>query len=403
MKQSQLFIKTLKEAPKDEQSINAKLLIRGGFVDKLTAGVYSYLPLGVRVIRNVERIVREEMNQIGGQEVVLPALHPEENWRMTKRDKEEIMFKLKGANKKEYVLGWTHEEVVTPLAGKFIKSYKDLPVYLYQIQTKFRNELRAKSGLLRGREFSMKDLYSFHADEKDLNLFYEKVKKAYFKIFKRCGLKDKTFLTLADGGAFSKYSHEFQTLSESGEDEIYLCDKCKIAINKEIIKQEKNRCPICRKKKLVIEKSIETGNIFSLKTRFSEPFNLSFKDEKEQEKIVFMGCYGIGISRLMGTIIEAYHDERGIIWPQEIAPFDIHLIPIGRVKKEAEKLYHDLQKEGNQVLYDDRDKSAGEKLTDADLIGIPLRMVISEKSLQKRCIETKKRDEKKVKFKKYNR
>jgi len=406
MLQSKLFTKTLKEAPKDEVSINAKFLVRGGFVEKLMAGVYSYLPLGNKVLAKIENIVREEINNIGGQEVLLPVLHPKDLWSKTGRWQYEEMFKLKSRGGKDFSLGWTHEEIITPLVQKFVKSYKDLPVFVYQIQNKFRDELRSKSGLLRGMEFMMKDLYSFHRDENDLDVYYNKVIKAYFQILKRCGLDKKTFLTFASGGAFSKYSHEFQTVALSGEDEIYFCKKCNLAVNKEIISEENYKCPKCKSKDLEVKKAIEVGNIFKLGERFSKAFDFYFKDKNDKEKLVQMGCYGIGPSRIMGTIAEVYYDERGIIWPKEVAPFQVHLVKIEnnqKVTKESEKLYKDLEKMGVEVLYDDRiDKTAGEKFADADLIGIPLRLVVSERTLAKKSVEVKKREEKEVKLIKIN-
>jgi len=402
MRQSQLFTKVIKEVPKDERSKNAQLLIRAGFIDKLSAGVYSYLPLGFRVLKKIENIIREEMSAISGQEVFLPALHPKRNWEKTGRWNYKEMFKLKSRGGKDFSLGWTHEEIITPLVQKFTLSYKDLPIYIYQIQDKFRDELRAKSGLLRGVEFVMKDLYSFHLDEKDLDKYYEKVKKAYFRIFKRCQIANQTFLTLASGGTFSKYSHEFQTITPYGEDEIYYCPKCRLAINKEVIKEQNFRCQECKSKKLVKKRAIEVGNIFKLKDRFSKAFNFQFKDSDGKEKFVLMGCYGIGLGRLMGAIVEVHHDEKGILWPESVAPFQVHLLLISQkpaVKKVTEKLYQDLQKGNVEVLYDDREqKSAGEKFTDADLIGIPYRVVISEKTLDKNCFELKKRDKKKAKL-----
>lgn len=402
MKQSQLLTEPTKEAPKDEKSVNAQLLIRAGFVDKLMAGVYSYLPLGLRVLEKIEKIVCQEMDKIGGQKTILPALHPQENWQKTGRWQYEEMFKLKNRGGKDFALGWTHEEIVVPLVQKFVKSYKKLPVYVYQIQNKFRDELRAKSGLLRGVEFSMKDLYSFHKDEKDLDNYYEKVKKAYFTVFERCGLAKETYLTFASGGAFSKYSHEFQVVTSYGEDEIYLCKRCALAVNKEIIKEENNQCPQCKNKDLEVKKSIEVGNIFKLLDRFTKSFDFRFRDKDGKEKTVLMGCYGIGLSRLMGAVVEVHHDESGIIWPEEIAPFRIHLIQIGdgpEVKKEAEKVYQDLQKNTIEVLYDDReDKTVGEKFAEADLIGIPTRLVVSEKTLKENCVEIKKRNEKQAKL-----
>lgn len=407
MRQSLLFIKTQKEAPRDEKSMNARLLVRGGFIDKLMAGVYSYLPLGLRVLKKIENIIREEMNAIGGQEVLLPALHPKENWQRTGRWQVPEMFRLKSRLGKEYSLGWTHEEIITPLVQKFVKSYKDLPVYVYQIQDKFRDELRVKSGLLRGTEFIMKDLYSFHASEQDMDTYYEKAKKAYLRIFKRCGLGGQTFVTLASGGTFSKYSHEFQTVTPYGEDEIYLCQRCKLGVNKEIIAEHFYRCPQCKNKKLEVKKAIEVGNIFKLKTRYTEAFRFVFRDRNGVERPVLMGCYGIGLGRLMGAVVEVHHDENGIIWPQEVAPFLVHLIELGKkskVKNAAEKMYADLQKAGTEVLYDDRgDKTAGEKFADADLIGIPWRMVVSEKALKKSSVELKERGARTAKLMKIGR
>ena len=396
MLQSKLFGQTIKEVPKDEQSVNAQLLLRGGFVDKSMAGVYTYLPLGLRVLNKIENIIREEINAIGGQEILMPALQNKKDWKTTGRWDIDVMMKVKTFFDKEYGLGWTHEEVVTPLAKKYIKSYKDFPFYLYQIQTKFRSEKRAKSGILRGREFSMKDLYSFHTSEEDLNKFYDVVKNAYFKIFERVGIKNKTYLTYASGGDFSKYSHEFQTLSSAGEDTIYICDKCKIAINKEIVENNQPECPQCKNKNLKEEKAIETGNIFKLKTKFTEAFNFKFLDETGKENLVLMGCYGLGLTRLMGTIVEIFNDQNGIIWPESIAPYKVHLVHLGNketVIKEAEKIYNALQKEKIEVLYDDRDESAGVKFKDSDLIGIPLRIVVSEKTINKKSVEIKGRDE----------
>jgi len=402
MKLSQLFTKTLRELPKDEKSINAQLLIRGGFIRKLMAGVYTFLPLGWQVHKKIEEIVREEMNKIGGQEIFMPTLNPRKAWEITNRWKYPEMFKLKSRQNKDYSLGWTHEEIVVPLAKEFLRTHRDLPFYVYQIQNKFRDELRVKSGLLRGVEFMMKDLYSFHRDEKDLDNYYDKVKKAYFKIFKRCGLEKITYLCLASGGTFSQYSHEFQTITPFGEDEIYLCQKCKLAINREIIKREKNKCSQCGNKNLVVKKSIEVGNIFKLMDRFSRPFDLTFINKEGRKKTVLMGCYGIGLGRLMGAIVETSNDEKGIIWPAEVSPYQIHLIQIEnniKIRKFSEKLYQDLQEANIEVLYDDRNnKTAGEKFADADLIGIPYRLVVSERTLIKKCIEIKKRNENRIKL-----
>lgn len=386
-------IKTLRTT--NEASKNADLLIKGSFISQLSSGVYNFLPLGFRVLRKIEQIVREEMENIGGVEVLMPALHLRKYWEKTKRADLKVSFKTKSNyGDSDYILGWTHEEIVTPLAKNFISSYKDLPLYLFQIQTKFRDEPRAKSGLLRTREFSMKDLYSFHADQSDLDKYYEKVKKAYFKIFKRCGIGKETVLTYASGGDFSKYSHEFQTICDTGEDTIHLCEKCRIAINKEIIKEQKV-CPTCGNEKLAEKKAIEVGNIFKLGTRFSEPFELYFADKNDQQKPVIMGCYGIGPGRILGTIAELLSDDSGLIWPKEVSPFQAHLIDINVPKKEAEKIYDQLTENGVEVLWDDRPKSAGVKLADADLIGIPDRIVVSAETIKNKKIELKKRDKNK--------
>jgi len=375
MKQSELFTKTIKENPKDEKSINAQLLIRAGFIDKLGAGIYSYLPLGLMVIENIKNIAREEMNKIGGQEILMPSLHPKENWEITGRWGIEEMYKIKDEN---LGLGWTHEEIITPLVKKHATSF---PKYIYQIQTKFRNEPRAKSGILRGREFLMKDLYSFHESEEDLFDYYEKVKEAYFKIYDRCGLKEKTFLTVAGGGEFSSsISHEFQTITKAGEDDIYICKNCGTSFNKEIFN---SKCD-CGLTEFEEKKSIEVGNIFKLGEKYSKPFNMDG---------IVMGCYGLGITRVMGAIVEVFNDERGIIWPKEVAPLNVHLLELDT---NASEIYNDLQKNGIKVLYDNRSKSAGEKLSDCDLIGIPVRVILSKKTLEKNCVEVKKRNEDKL-------
>ncbi|OGY45971.1 MAG: hypothetical protein A2663_04610 [Candidatus Buchananbacteria bacterium RIFCSPHIGHO2_01_FULL_46_12] len=398
MLQSKLFTKTLKDAPKDEVSLNAALLTRAGFIDKLAAGIYTYLPLGLRVLDKIKGIIREEINELGGQEIYMPALCPKENWLTTGRwDKMDVLFKLKGAGDKDFALGSTHEEVVTPLVKKFASSYKDLPCAVYQIQDKFRNEPRAKSGLLRGREFSMKDLYSFHADEKDFEEFYEKAKAAYLKIFKRCGLE--AIITEASGGSFSKYSHEFQVLTEFGEDLIYYCDNCFYAQNKEIAEhKEGDTCPKCKKGKIKAGKAIEVGNIFPLKTKFSEAFDYKYIDEKGKPQPVLMGCYGIGPSRVLGAIVEIFHDDKGICWPEAVAPFKVHLLCLGKeeaVVKQAKKVYDELLKNNIEVLYDDRlEATAGQKFADADLIGLPCRLVVSGKTGEK--VEFKKRTEEKA-------
>ncbi len=400
MRYSNIFSKTSKSVAADADSINAKLLTQAGFIYKQIAGVYNYLPLGLRVLNKIKNIVREEMNVMGANEVLMPTLTLEESYRSSGQDNIDILYHLEGHGGSKLVLNQSHENVVTPLVNSFVSSYRELPMAVYQIQTKFRNEPRAKSGLLRGREFSMKDLYSFHTSEENLNEYYDKAIKAYFKIYERLGLGgNRTVLTYASGGVFSKYSHEFQTLCEVGEDTIFLCDKCNVGVNKEII-EEQNTCPDC-KGELVEKKSIEVGNIFKLMYRFTDAFKFNFTDADGNNKHIPMGCYGIGISRVMGTLVEVFNDDRGIIWPESVAPYKVHLLNLGadeEVKNQAEKLYQQLLADKIEVLYDDREASAGEKLADADLIGCPIRLVISKKTLEKKSVEVKKRNEPEVKL-----
>lgn len=539
MRYSLLFGKTRMNAPADADSANARFLIQGGFIEREAAGIYNFLPLGLRVLQKINRIIREEMNGVGGQEISMPILHPRENWITTGRDKtmKGVLYRTKGAGDHDFVLGPSHEEIVTPLVKKFVRSYKDLPLSLYQIQAKFRNEPRAKAGILRGREFGMKDMYSFHATADDLNAYYEKVKAAYARVYQRMGLE--TYIVEASGGAFSDaFSHEFSVRTPVGEDTIFLCESCKYGQNLEIaeafmekpqgadekekplqeviakrgpsiaegeklhkipawkilktvvykvsagllgvcirgdleinqeklekflgeeiraatadelktaklavgfispigcdlpfiadhsVKQVKNfctgankperdylnanlgrdfiiktfahfanvalKCPKC-KKPVKEERAIEAGNIFKLGTKYSEAFGLTYTDEKGNEHPMIMGCYGIGNTRLMGTIVEASHDEKGIIWPMSVAPYQIHLLHLGKeteVKEAALELYKKLQGQGVEVLYDDRDESAGKKLNDADLIGIPVRVLVSKKTLEKNAVEIKRR------------
>lgn len=385
MRQSKLFTKTRREAPKDEEAKNAKLLIRAGFINKEMAGVYDYLPLGLKVLKKIENIIREEMDLIGGQEVSLSSLQDPQLWSKTNRwtesgDLDSIWFKTPEADKG---FAFTHEEPLTALMTGHVSSYKDLPKYVYQFQTKFRNEKRAKSGILRGREFLMKDLYSFSSSEKEHNEFYEKTKKSYRNIFNRVGIGDSTYLTRASGGSFSKYSHEFQTVTDAGEDIIYITDeKKREAVNKEIEKPEGAK----------EVKAIEVGNIFSLGTRFSEALGLSFTDEKGNKNNVIMGSYGIGLGRLMGTVVEVLSDDKGIVWPEEIAPFQVHLLSLSEnAEKLADKVYESLTSKGIEVLYDDRDLRAGEKFADSDLIGIPTRVIVGEKTLESKKLEVKDR------------
>ncbi|MEK7172033.1 MAG: proline--tRNA ligase [Patescibacteria group bacterium] len=548
MRYSLLFGKTRMQAPADADSVNARYLIQGGFIEREAAGIYNYLPLGWRVLKKINQIIREEMDAVGGQEIFMPILHPKENWIQTGRDEtmDSILYRTKGAGDHDFILGPSHEEIVTPLVKKFVKSYKDFPLAVYQIQAKFRNEPRAKAGILRGREFGMKDMYSFHTSEQDLEQYYEKVKIAYLRVYKRLELK--TYVVEASGGAFSdKFSHEFSIQTPAGEDTILVCGSCDYAQNLEIaeanmespegsqketeaplkemdaprgpsiaegvklhkvpawkilktvvfkikngflgvcirgdleintaklskflgeevhtaspdelkiaklavgfispvnnqnisfiadhsIKQIKNfctgankpnkdyinanlgrdftiktfahfadvplQCPKCGKP-VTEEKAVEAGNIFKLGTKYSEAFNLTYTDEQGKENLITMGCYGIGTTRLMGTIVEASYDEKGIIWPDSVAPYQMHLLHLGKEKESkdaAEKLYKELCDKGIEVLYDDREESAGKKLNDADLIGIPLRVLISKKTLEKGSAEVKRRNEKEAKL-----
>ena len=387
MRQSQLFTKTRKEAPKDEVSKNAILLTRAGFIHKELAGVYSYLPLGLRVLKNIENIIREEMNAIGGQEILMTTLQDPEIWKKTNRWDDKVVdnwFKTKLANGNELGIANTHEEPLTAMLVKFVNSYKDLPLYIYQFQTKFRNELRAKSGIMRVREFLMKDMYSFSKTEDEFKKFYEKCADAYLKIFTRVGLGNRTYRTVAAGGSFTtNLTDEFQTLSEAGEDIIYITDeKKKRAVNKEVENKGSEG-----------KKAIEIGNIFPYGSKYPDAFGLHFKDKKGEKKPIFMGAYGIGLGRLMGTVVEVLSDDKGIVWPKEIAPFQVHLISLGQsVQSSAlEKIYRTLLKAGVEVFYDDRDLRAGEKFADADLIGIPTRVIVGEKTLESKMLEIKDR------------
>jgi len=406
MKQSQLFSKTLREPPQGEVAVNAQLLERAGFVYKMMAGVYAFLPLGFRVLERINQILREEMNRVGGQELLLTALQPKDLWEKTGRwdELKEVMYQFEDLSGKSLGLGITHEEPLTEVAKRFISSYKDLPLFVYQIQLKFRNEPRARSGLMRSREFFMKDLYTFDRDQAGLDVSYEKLKAAYKKVFQRCGLEAR--VVEASGGAFTKeFTHEFQVLSRAGEDEIVYCAACDFSQNKEIATLKAgDQCPQCSSQ-LQDGKSIEVGHIYKLGTKYSEALGLLYADEDGKKKPVVMGSYGIGPGRTMAAVVETHHDERGIIWPESVAPFRVHLVEIlsddsakkAKIKKEAEKLYGELHKKGVAVLWDERDdKTPGEKFADADLIGIPTRVVISEKTLEQNGVEVKKRRDSKA-------
>ncbi len=405
MRQSALFTKTRKEAPSDEVSRNAELLIKAGYINKEMAGVYSYLPLGLRVFKKIENIIREEMDSIGGQEVVMTSLQEKETWEPTDQWNDvnvDVWFKTKLKNDTELGLAVTHEAPMTKMLKGFIQSYRELPKYIYQFQTKFRNEIRAKSGIMRCREFVMKDLYSFDLDEATHLEFYEKAKEAYATIFKRVGIGHITYLTFASGGMFSKFSHEFQTLTSAGEDTIYVDESKGIAINKEVHTDEVMASLGIDKSKLVEQKAVEVGNIFTLGTRFSDALDLKYQTEGGEKKSVFMGSYGIGPGRLMGTVVEVLSDDKGIIWPESIAPFAVHLLVLGEdqaVRAEAEKTFKGLADAGVEVLFDDRSEvTPGEKFADADLLGMPYRAVVSTRSMKEGGVELKKRIEEKGKI-----
>jgi len=395
MKMSKMGVRPEKSAPRDAEAINQKLLTQAGFIHQEMAGVYTFLPLGLRVINKIENIVRKQMDEIGS-ELLMPALSPKEYWRTTGRlDSIDVLFKASAANKvslaksdAEYVLCPTHEDVVTPLVQTYNISYKDLPVSVYQIQTKFRNEPRAKSGLLRCREFIMKDLYSFHTDEADWKKFYEEAKKVYMSVFNEIGIGKDTMIALASGGDFTKeFSHEFQTRCETGEDTIYLDKTSGIAYNKEVMPEGADTDP-----NFEVFNACEVGNIFPLGTKFTNAFGYEYTDKDGSKKPIIMSSYGIGISRLMGVLVEKFHDDKGIVWPKNVAPFLVNLIDLQQ-SEEAKKIYDLLIKEGIDVLWDDREMSAGEKFADADLIGCPIRVVVSQRSLTGGGVEIKLRSE----------
>lgn len=393
MRYKKSFVKTLRQPPASADTVNHKLLTQAGYVDQLMAGVYSYLPLGLKVLRNIEQIVRDEMNAIGGEEILMPVLHPKDNWVTTGGwDSIDVLFKLNSRTEKEYALGQSEEEVVTPLVMGRVNSFKDLPVSVYQIHWKFRDELRAKSGILRGREFFMKDMYSFHETQEDFDNYYTKVKEAYKKIFEGLGLVAK--VTEASGGSFSKkISYEFMVLTEAGEDDILYCESCDYCVNVEVAGdlKEASPCKLCNAQGLKLARASEVGNVFDLGQKYGKDFDMGFLGRDGSKQFPVMGCYGIGISRIMGVIVEKFNDEKGIIWPESVAPFKVYLISIGK-DEEAESLYKALIEQGVEVIFDDRDKSPGEKFADCDLLGIPFRVVLSAK-IEGGKVEVKKRTE----------
>lgn len=382
MKMSQLFTKTLRQAPADEVAKNAQLLIRAGFVYKEMAGAYAYLPLGIRVIEKIKQIVREEMNAIDSNELIMASLQNKAIWEKSGRwddKKVDVWFKSALQDGTEVGFGWTHEEPIIEMMQQYVRSYKDLPISLYQFQTKMRNELRAKSGIMRGREFVMKDMYSFHASKEDLKNYYDKSIIAYNKVFDRLGIGADTYVTFASGGAFTKFSHEFQTICEAGEDVIYLHRGKSIAVNEEVIDDAVKELGINRDD-LERIKTAEVGNIFNFGTQKTDEMGLYFTDNEGKRQSIYLGSYGIGITRAMGVVVEKFADDNGLVWPEAIAPFKVHLVQIGEVGQEAKTLYDELLARGVEVLWDDRDERAGTKLADADLIGLPHRVVVSAKN-----------------------
>lgn len=402
MKRSQLFTKTSKDVPAGETSKNAQLLIQAGYIHKEMAGVYSYLPLGRRVLDSIAQIVREEMNAIGGVEVELSILQPKDIWEKTGRWDDKVVdnwFKTKLKNGTELGISLTNEEQIVNALSNFVSSYRDLPAYIYQIQDKFRNELRAKSGLMRGREFLMKDLYSFCRTQEEHDAFYEKAAAAYMKVYERLDLGDITYRTYASGGIFSKFSDEFQTVSSVGEDEIYIHQTKRLAVNEEVLSDEVLNDLGLKKDELVAKRAVEVGNIFSLGTKYADDLDVFYTNEQGKRKSIIMGCYGLGVSRLMGLLAEHFADERGLVWPEAVAPFKVYLARLGEsaeAVKAADKLYDNLTGKGALVLYDDRDARAGEKFADADLLGIPYRVIVSDKTLSAGTFELKARSAEKA-------
>ncbi len=404
MRQSKLFTKTRKETPSDETAKNAQLLIRAGYVYKVMAGVYAYTPLGLKVLENIKQIVREEMNAIDGQELIMTSLQSPEVWQSTGRwgdDVVDVWFKTKLQDGTELGLAWSHEEAIMALVNNYVSSYKDLPFSVYQFQTKLRNELRAKSGIMRGREFVMKDMYSVHSSKEDMDSYYEKVIGAYKRIYERFGLGDSTFVTFAGGGAFTKFSHEFQTICDAGEDVLYINQEKTIAVNEEVLEDATQELGI-DKSELMPVKSAEVGNIFKFGTEKGEQMNVTYKDVDGIEKPVYLASYGVGITRVMGVVVEKFADDKGIVWPENIAPYKVHLVGLNREDEAicdfADGVYSNLKEKGIEVLYDDRDARVGEKFADSDLIGIPYRVVVSKKTKEEGKFEVVSRSTGEVRY-----
>jgi prolyl-tRNA synthetase len=403
MKRSNLFVKTFREAPADEVARNAQLLIRAGFVYKVMAGVYAYTPLGLRVLENIKQIVREEMNNVHGQELIMTNLQRKETWEVTDRWSDEnvdVWFKTKLQDDTELGLAWSHEEAIMEMMQQYVKSYKDLPQSVYQFQTKLRNELRAKSGIMRGREFVMKDMYSLHATEEDCDAYYAKVMGAYDTIYERLGLGADTFVTFASGGAFTKFSHEYQTICDAGEDTLYINADKTVAVNEEVLDDAVAELGI-NKSELTSVTTAEVGNIFKFGTTKSEQMGIYYTDKDGQQKPIYLASYGVGVTRVMGVIVEKFADSKGLVWPENIAPFKVYLVSIGDVDEAAQEIYDVLQAAGIEVLWDDRDARPGEKFADAELMGMPHRVVISPKTIAAGGVEYKSRTSDETELHKY--
>lgn len=385
MKRSNLFVKTSKNAPSDEVAKNAQLLIRAGFVHKEMAGVYAYLPLGLRVLEKIKNVVREEMNSINSNELIMASLQRKEIWERTGRWSDEVVdvwFKSKLKDETEVGFGWSHEEPIVETMKQFVQSYKDLPISVYQFQTKLRNELRAKSGIMRGREFVMKDMYSLHATAEDLEDYYQKATEAYKRVYDRLGIGDDTYVTFASGGAFTKFSHEFQTICDAGEDVIYLHRAKNIAVNEEVLDDAVAELGVSRDELEPI-KTAEVGNIFNFGTQKTDELGLYYTDSDGKDQSLHVGSYGIGITRVMGVIVEKFADDKGIVWPENIAPYKVYLVSIGeKGSDKADEVYKTLTDHGIEVIYDDRDARAGEKFADAELMGIPYRLTVSDRAVE---------------------
>lgn len=405
MRVSKLFTKTTKDAPANEMAKNAQLLIQAGYVYKVMAGVYAYTNLGLKVVEKIKQVVREEMNAVEGQELLMSGLQKRETWEVTDRwddEKVDVWFKSKLKDGTDVGFGWSHEEAIVEMMKQHVKSYKDLPVSVYQFQTKMRNELRAKSGIMRGREFVMKDMYSMHASQQDMDDYYDRIIEAYKNVFMRLGLGEETFVTFASGGAFTKYSHEFQTLCDAGEDVLYVNKDKTLAVNEEVLGEFLTENDV-KIEDMHKTKTAETGNIFKFGTEKSEKMNFKYVDENGKEQYVYLASYGIGVTRVMGVMVELLSDDSGLVWTEGVAPYKVHLVSIGKIGKEkAEKVYKDLQSRGIDVLYDDRDERAGKKFADADLMGMPYRVTISDKLVEKEQYELKNRQTGKQKILTYD-